>query len=100
TYGTRAQNLRVAGATWRGRVTWLPLSNAGGGVMAVRYAALVLFLALAACAESASTARNHQVNPTGRQPVTITAGPVRTGPAAAPLTKGRAGEHKTVFHRR
>jgi hypothetical protein len=62
-----------------------------------RNAAFVVVLTLAGCASSNGQGARHP-NPASvtRQPVTITAGTVTTGPAMSPLSKGRAGEHKLM----
>jgi hypothetical protein len=64
-----------------------------------RRCASFALVALVAC-NTAHGAATRQLGPSGLRnpPVVITAAEVRTGTAVAPLSKGRAGEHKLMTH--
>jgi hypothetical protein len=70
--------------------------------MGRRLASFFFLLGLVACGEPKSSAARATTAPSGlrQQPVTVTAAEVRTGTASAPLSKGRAGEHKFATHNR
>jgi hypothetical protein len=64
-----------------------------------RRCASFALLVLVACNNHAHGTATRHMGPLGlRPPVVVTAAEVRTGTAVAPLSKGRAGEHKLATH--